>query len=108
MMESSVILSGHSARFRGNFAIHLPGESDAKFKTLQLQSCCSFLPVFTMHLAESPDLWSESLTFISHSRNPERIRVSGILLKERFPERFRGMTLCVVVNVKLNFKPVFN
>jgi len=29
---------------------------------------------------------------ICHSRNPERILESEILLKERFPERFREMT----------------
>ncbi|GBE35269.1 hypothetical protein BMS3Bbin06_01807 [bacterium BMS3Bbin06] len=49
-MESSVILSGHSARFRGNFAIHFPGESDAKFKTLQIQSYSSLLPVITSYI----------------------------------------------------------
>jgi len=52
MMESSVILSGHFARFRGNFAIYLPGESNGKLKTLQVQSWWSFLPVIAMHLAE--------------------------------------------------------
>ena len=42
MIDSSLILDGHPARLRGNFAIHLPGEYTAKFKPFRVNHIASF------------------------------------------------------------------